>query len=246
MTSHRRGGRSWVAAALVGLAWAGAAGGCRAGGPSASGDRDAVRGPTTPAAAPGGATVGSRPTAAPRVALTPRVATPSVPVYEGCFVAFDGPVAAAVTGTLELRLAADPAGQGGFASLELELLDCAGANRGRARDVGWTAVPTTRRAVTLDARSGAAVTVARGPLPAGAWDRVFVAAPTVIGVDAHGVRTALEAHVEPIARGFTLADGAAVAVTMQITTRARPAGWGGGWNVFTKDAWLDGEAPAAP
>lgn len=177
-----------------------------------------------------------------RAAPSPRVATPSVPVYEGCYVAFDAPRAAGVaTGTLELRLAADPAGMGPFDGLVLSLLDCAGANRGAVRDVGWSAVPVTATAVTLDVASGAAVTVAAGPLAAGRWDRVFVAAPRAWGVGADGGRTALEAHVEPIARGFELAAGEGIAVTMQVTTRARPAGWDGGFNLFTKDAWVDGD-----
>lgn len=180
-----------------------------------------------------------------RAGPTPRVATPSVPVYEGCFVAFDGPRAAGVaTGTLELRLAADPAGMGPFRTLSLALLDCAGANRGAARDVGWAAVPVTATEVALDVASGAALTVASGPLAAGRWDRVFVAAPRAWGVGADGRRTALEAHVEPIARGFELSAGGRVAVTMQVTTRARPAGWNGGFNLFTKDAWVDGGAPS--
>lgn len=179
-----------------------------------------------------------------RATPVPRVATPSVPEYEGCYVAFETPRAAGVaTGTLELRLAADPAGMGAFGGLALSLLDCAGANRGAARDVGWAAVPVTATAVTLDVASGAAVTVATGPLAAGRWDRVFVAAPRAWGVGADGRRTALEAHVEPIARGFELPAGGRVAVTMQVTTRARPAGWNGGFNLFTKDAWVDGGAP---
>lgn len=179
-----------------------------------------------------------------RAAPKPRIATPSVPVYEGCYVAFDAPPAAdRATGTLVLRLAADPAGMGAFRTLTLALLDCAGANRGAVRDVGWSAVPVTATEVSLDVASGAAVTVAAGPLAAGRWDRVFVAAPHAWGVGADGGRTPLEAHVEPIARGFELAAGDEVAVTMQVTTRARPAGWNGGFNLFTKDAWIDGGTP---
>lgn len=185
----------------------------------------------------------------PATRSAPRVVTPSVPRYEGCFVTYNAApdrAGAPPPGTLVLALAADPAGMGGFARLEATVLDCAGANRGTVRDVGWARVPAIARSATLDVATGAAVTVAEGPLPSGDWDRVFAAVPEAWGVTADGRRTALEAHVEPIARGFTMPPGGRVAVTMQLTTRARPAAWDGGWNLFTKDAWLNAADGAAP
>lgn len=181
--------------------------------------------------------------------------TPEVPRYDGCFIAFDAVGMAAdaqasaiqaSSGVLTLQFAADPASMGAFAAIELALLDCAGANRGAARDVGWARVPTLVKTASLDVASGASVTVAEGTLPAGQWDRVFAAAPEAWGVGAAGERTALYAHVEPIARGFVMPSGGHVTVTMQVTTRARPAGWDGGWNVFTKDAWLVADDPRGP
>lgn len=190
-----------------------------------------------------------QPTPAPATSASPRVVTPSVPRYEGCYVTFDAatdPVQASTPGTLTLALAADPAGMGGFVALEVTVLDCAGANRGVVRDVGWARVPAAARTATLDVATGAAVTVAEGPLPSGGWDRVFAAVPEAWGVTADGRRTALEVHVEPIARGFSMPPGGRVMATMQLTTRARPAAWNGGWNLFTKDAWLAGDDGAAP
>lgn len=181
----------------------------------------------------------------PPVAGARWVVTPSVPRYEGCYVAFDAPPTAAdaPSGTLVLALAADPASMGGFAAIEATVLDCAGANRGAVRDVGWSRVRTVVGSAVLDVASGAPVTVAEGPLAAGSWDRVFTAVPEAWGVAADGGRTSLEVHVEPIARGIVMPEGGRVTVVMQITTRARPVAWDGGWNLFTKDAWLLTDAP---
>lgn len=201
----------------------------------------------------GGCRGGASPAPEPGAAGLPapsaqRVATPDVPVYEGCYVTFDGEAApsGAPDGALVLQLAADPASMGGFRTIDIEILDCAGANRGAVRDVGWTRVPTTVGRATLDVASGAAVTVAEGSLPPGSWDRVFVAVPRAWGVAADGGRAALEAYVEPIARGFVLPPGGRVTVTMQLTIRARPAAWRGDWNLFTKDAWLTADETLGP
>ena|GEM_PF-3071740 len=177
-------------------------------------------------------------------------ATPQVPVYEGCYVSFDldsvPADAGASTGTLSLLLAADPESMGGFASIEVELLDCAGANRGAAREAGWARVPVAAIRASLDVATGVAVPVAEGRLPAGSYDRVFVAVPRAWGITADGRRSAFEAHVEPIVQPFVMPDGGRVAVTMQLTSRARPAGWDGGWNLFTRAAWVLGDEGLGP
>ena len=200
-----------------------------------------------------GATDGS---AAGRVTpeLTPHsgpvFATPRVPVYEGCYVSFDldsvPADAPASAGTLSLWLAADPESMGGFTAIEVELLDCAGANRGAAREAGWARVPVTVLRASLDVPTGAAVPVAEGRLPSGSYDRVFVAVPRAWGIAADGRRSAFEAHVEPIVQQFVMPDRGRIAVTMQLTSRARPEGWDGGWNLFTRSAWVLGDEALGP
>ena len=137
------------------------------------------------------------------------------PVYEGCFIRFDRstptPAAAGAEGApghLEIEFTLDPESHGDFVALELELLDCAGAGHGFVRDGGWRRVgpsSASTNLVTLDPTSPRLV--ASGDLPPGEYHRVFAAVDAAVGLRGDGDRQRLNAHVEPIARPFTLEPG---------------------------------------
>lgn len=144
------------------------------------------------------------------------------------------------TGTLELRWHL-PAGAGaGLDTVRIEP-EWAGANRGPIRDADWSRIPLTTDRVAFglapDATGTVApVAVARGPLPAGRWDRVFVAAPSVTARAPDGATLALTSHIEPIARGFDLPNGGRVTVDIELIVLPAPSFVGPGWQIFVKDA----------
>ena len=155
------------------------------------------------------------------------------------------------SGTLVLRLVMPAENFAGFGPLTLEL-DWAGANRGFWRDEGFQRIPLTRSSLRLVPGSTQAVEVARGALPAGHYDRVFVAAPRVVGVRADGLvvpaedngssnrQVTLNSHIEPVARGFDLAAGQTV--TIDLEPIVLPERWQSvpTWDIFIKDARLAG------
>lgn len=133
----------------------------------------------------------------------------------------------------------------GLEALDLEL-DWAGAGQGPLRDLGWTRVPLLAPSLRLPAAPPSGedlVAVARGPLPAGRYDRVFVAAPAVTGWRADGTPEAITSHIEPIARGFDLAPGSDLVVDIELIVLERAAASGGGRQIFVKDARIVEPAP---
>ena len=88
-----------------------------------------------------------------------------------------------------------------------------GANRGHQRDDNWTHLPLLSDRIRLPADGGQPIAVARGPLPPGHYDRVFVAASAVDAYDPAGQAEPLLSHIEPIARGFDLDPEGACAST---------------------------------
>lgn len=182
----------------------------------------------------------------PRAVTMPTPTRRGAPVYEGCFVRFDRATPTPSRepidpGRLTIALQLDPQSKGDFEALELSLLDCAGAGHGPVRDLGWRQVtldPTWR---STSLRLGAdtdAQEVARGPLAAGAYQRVFAAVDSAFGITSTGERVKLNAHVEPITRPFQLPTGGSQSVRIVLTVQPRPAFMGGGWNLFVREAVL--------
>jgi hypothetical protein len=179
-----------------------------------------------------------------RAAQTPQ--RRGAPIYEGCFVRFDRATPTPAReptdpGRLTIELLLDPQSKGGFDALELSLLDCAGAGHGPVRDLGWRrlALDATWRSQSL--RLGAdsiAREAASGSLAPAAYQRVFVAVDSAVGITGTGERVELNAHVEPITRPFQLAPGGSEIVRIVLSIQPRPAFMGGGWNLFVREARL--------
>jgi len=116
--------------------------------------------------------------------------------------------------------------------IELEPI-WAGVNRGQARHQGWrriellpSVIPEAGR-VALSA--GTSQPVARGSLPAGTWDRVFVA----VGSAVADVDRPLENHIEPIAMSLTVPAGETVCVDIALIVLERSSA-PGLWRVFVR------------
>lgn len=107
---------------------------------------------------------------------------------------------------------------------------------------------------------GPSIPIARGALPAGRWDRVFIATErveTLVGADvldsidgltpdverAH--REPIESHIEPIAFGFDALPGTERSVELELIILDRPSR-PGYFRIFVKDArdWVPGSASA--
>lgn len=172
------------------------------------------------------------------------------------------PTAPATSGAiLELRLRLDEPPSPAAPRRIVVVPAWAGANRGAARAAGWTSVPLASAAVAgLDLEAGAeSVLVARGALPEGVWDRVFVAASAVFErpeaaaaasgsaerslggrgpalTDTEDQTSApIESHIEPIALGFDAAPGATIVAELDLVILDRPS-QPGYWRIFVKDA----------
>ncbi len=108
-----------------------------------------------------------------------------------------------------------------------------GANRGAVRATGWTSVPLieeARSGVVLHA-GDESVPVAGGSLPAGRWDRVFIAVASVDAPDAGPI----ESHIEPIAFGLDASPNSEQAIELELIILDRPSR-PGYWRIFVKDA----------
>lgn len=117
-----------------------------------------------------------------------------------------------------------------------------GANDELSRALGWTGFSGRPDAVVLHPR--VPVLVARGPLAAGRWNRVFAAALEVRGRLRSGRRVRVANHIEPIARGFDLAPGQRVTVDVELVVLDAP-GNAPTYEAFVRDARLVA-APRAP
>ena len=122
-----------------------------------------------------------------------------------------------------------------------------GANRGAARSEGWTAIPLLKSAahgIELST-GGSSRSVASGTLPAGQWDRVFIAVDSVDAVnddpsDQDGGEPSfapIESHIEPIAFGFDLSDRVPRTIDIELVILDRPS-QPGHWRIFVKDSRL--------
>ena len=165
-------------------------------------------------------------------------AAPAPPPDPAPPAALDLPCAAPC-GELTLRYVLGEAGP--FTSLVVRPY-WGGANNDRLRARGWTGFTARRDAVLLHPR--VPVAVFAGPLPAGRWHRVLPAALEVHGRLRSGRRVRLRNHIEPIARGFDLADGQRLTVDVELIVMAAPGG-ADSYEVFVRDARLV-DAPHAP
>jgi hypothetical protein len=79
---------------------------------------------------------------------------------------------------------------------------------------------------------------AEGELPAGAYDRVLVAAPRVRGEAANGRAVSIASYIEPIALPFALAPGAAATIDIRLIVLPAASGPAGTYEIFVRDATL--------
>ncbi len=176
------------------------------------------------------------------------------PRYEGCYVAFDratptpdpDPDATDTSGEygrVTLWWSLDTQSPQPFKELRVRPLDCAGAGRGPVRDFGWRALSVPDRGWLAIRSDGTPVLAATGRLPAGRYDRVFVALdeaePGLIDrtpeSEPIGER-ALHGHVEPISIPFSLAADDHIQIEIVLTVQRRVTRAGVGWNVFARVA----------
>jgi hypothetical protein len=148
------------------------------------------------------------------------------------------------TGTLTLRLSMDPGDTDGLSQIEV-VPDWAGANRGRERDANWFKIGVVTQSVVLPAPNGSALIAASGELPAGHYDRVFVAARLVRGETQVSGPDELADHIEPIARGFDLSAGEGVTIDIDLIAMPPSSQGNGHREVFVKDARNVGSASYA-
>jgi hypothetical protein len=111
----------------------------------------------------------------------------------------------------------------------------AGANTGTLRDEDWARLDMVVPVVAFDS-GGEAQPSARGELPVGRYDRVFVSAPNVTARDGSGRIVRLTSHIEPIARGFDMGPGGETVITIDLVVLPGSSRSGGGYEVFVKDA----------
>jgi hypothetical protein len=181
-------------------------------------------------AAGAGALTACRPTMPPRApssGAVPAYATaPALPPANGA--------------QLELHLVLD-AHRSELSNVQVAL-EWAGANAGPDRHANWKRVPLRARYTTL--RPGRPTLVARGALPAGRYDRVFVALSRAWTAGG-GERLPLVSHVEPSVLHFRLAPGLRVAVEIELVALPSTPPDAKGYSLFAKTARLtiEGRAP---
>jgi hypothetical protein len=147
------------------------------------------------------------------------------------------PVAEPATATLELRWSLAERDANGFTDIEI-MQDWAGANRGPVRDENWVKIPVgVAPARPLRSEPGGVV-AALGTLPAGAYDRIHVAAIDVRGRDANGMWVSFVNHIEPIARGFEVEPSGHLAITIDLVVRPPSSAGDGRSEMFVRDARL--------
>lgn len=120
------------------------------------------------------------------------------------------------SGTLELRLRLED-GAAGIRSVEIDP-DWAGASRHPHRDAGWHRISLIQDRLALQP-GGPSVIIARGSLAAGTYDRVLVSSPLIHAIDEAGSAHMVISHVEPIARGFELAEDETIRIEIRLTLR---------------------------
>ncbi len=141
----------------------------------------------------------------------------------------------AQTGTLELRYVLPAAATAGLTELRLEP-EWAGANQGEDRDENYAHIPLLAESLTLPVAEDAAVPIARGEIPAGAYSHVFSLTPRVTGRLPDGSSIDVISHIEPIARGFDISPGETVTIDIELIVLPRGERFGGGLAIFVKDA----------
>jgi hypothetical protein len=139
------------------------------------------------------------------------------------------------TGTLELRYVLPAAATAGLVELQLEP-DWAGANQSQDREENYQHIPLLAKRLTLPAAGDAAVPLARGEIPAGAYNHVFSLTPRVTGRLPDGSSVNVTSHIEPIARGFEIGAGETVTIDIELIVLPRGERFGGGIEIFVKDA----------
>lgn len=142
------------------------------------------------------------------------------------------------TGTVALSFTLAPEDSAGLTELRVEPA-WGGVNRGPERDANWQRVPAVPPGGPLPAPGeGGGVLVARGPVPAGAYDRVFVATPRVTARATDGQVVEVVSHIEPTVRPVVVTAGGEVAVDIELVVRPLPSWRSPGWAVFVKGARL--------
>lgn len=151
----------------------------------------------------------------------------------------------AQSGTLTLRVGLVGELPSDLVGLEARLA-WAGANRGPDRDAYWSRVPLSVPVLDLDAAANtAAARAAAGRLAPGRYDRLFVAAPEIVGVTRDGRRVPLVSHVEPIVEPFEMPAGGTVEADLMWTVLPAAFDSGAPAEVFVRSARLvDGAADA--
>jgi hypothetical protein len=142
------------------------------------------------------------------------------------------------TGTLALSFTLATEDSAGLTELRVEPA-WGGVNRGPERDADWQRVPAVPPDGPLPVPGeGGGVLVARGAVPAGAYDRVFVATPRVTARAPSGQVVEVVSHIEPTVRPVAVTAGGEVAVDIELVVRPLPSWRSPGWAVFVKGARL--------
>jgi len=147
------------------------------------------------------------------------------------------PAEAPSPATVELRLVVATVAQPEFVALEVRPA-WGGLNSGPRRDYGWRRLPVVTRLGRLgvDGPRSRPVALARGPIAAGTYDRVFVAVPEVVAVTRDAERRALRSHVEPIALRVTVPPSGSVRVDIELAVLPGASGGDGQPEVFVRNA----------
>jgi hypothetical protein len=112
-----------------------------------------------------------------------------------------------------------------------------GVNRGPERDANWVRVPAVPPSSPLPTvPGGQGVTVARGSVPAGRYDRVYVATPRVTARAPDQRVVEVVSHIEPTVRPLVVGQDGDVTVDIELVIRPLPAWDGPGWAAFVKGA----------
>lgn len=129
----------------------------------------------------------------------------------------------------------------GLAKLSLKAI-WAGVGQGRIGQDIWRPIAllpgSPGKRIEFPTAQDQPVPVGQGRLPAGGYQRVFVAADEVLGMAMDGQHVRPANHVEPIALPVRVLPGTTSVVVIELTVERQSPRRGGTWQVFVKDACL--------